>query len=160
MWKEVVEYIDKVCSEKNKIELMSIYLTYIASLNPLKRVSQCRQYIIAMDIIKINDIKSKYSANKALEKIYNEKYGSNQISEKINNIKTFESGMTGINTLIESESKNIEMAFILKNVENYHLSELIKNIVTILIGILSIVFTYKASTIVISGYNATAIHFI
>jgi len=150
MWKEIVEYMEKVCSSDNKNELMSVYLTYIISPNPLKRIKKCKQFMIASDVIKIIDIKQKYNNEpdaKVLDILYNEEYKSKHISEKIKNEKMHNTKMPGINELIDKESKNIEMAFILKNIENYYDYEYLKFIVTILIAILSITLTIKTSFI-------------
>lgn len=147
MWKEIVEYIDKVSDKKNLDELMSLYLVYIAPWNPLKRVNQCQQYKIALDLIEIKKIMEEYSGSGdvALSVIHNKSYKTEYIQNKIKENKERGERITGIENLITREKKNIELAFILKNIENYHDYESLKFIVTILIAILSVIFTIKSS---------------
>ncbi len=137
--KEIDKFIDKVSSQSNKDELMSIYLSYIASLNPLKRVKQCKQYKIAMDVIKIEDILKEYDNASALEKIYNGKYKTIYISDKVKHVNKYQNGIVGINQLVKQEKKNIEMVFNLKNIEWQHDYLYLKLSMTILLAILSIV---------------------
>jgi|GEM_PF-6255695 len=115
---------------------MSIYLSNISSLNPFKRVSKCRQYKIAMDIINIQNILKDFDNTRALETIYNEKFKSEYISKKIKYIKDNKTENTGINRLIKKEEKNIEIAFFLKRIERHNDYKYLRFIVTILVTII------------------------
>lgn len=152
MWTEIVDYIEKVGDKDNLDELMCLYLTYIATINPLKRVKQCQQYKIALDLIEIINTRNKYKDDESLSILHNTKYKSKYIRDKIKTNKDMKEGISGIDNLIMLEKKNIELVFILKNVENSHDLESVKIFAAIIIALLSIIFTVKTSADIIPSF--------
>lgn len=148
MWKEIIEFIKSASKEKNNEELMTYYIEYIIPFNPLLRVKNSPPNRITDDILKIQKIilGSSNSPN-ALEKICKQKFRSIYITNKIQECKDAQTGMTEVNKIIEKAEKYIEMTFILRSIEKLHNYERIKSIVATLLAILTLVVTIKISII-------------
>ena len=148
MWKDIIEFIEKVSKDENNKELMTYYLEYVINSNPFKNVNCSPPCQIINDLISAQNIKkSKANDTESYAEILKHKFKSAFFKEKIENCKQHSTGMQGINDVFKEAEKYIEMAFILKSVEKIHRYERMKYIVATLIAILTLVVSIKISII-------------
>ena len=150
MWKDIIDFIEKVSKEENNEELMAYYLEYVATSNPFKSVRCSPPSKIASDAIGIKRIKKREPTNKvAYEKILQHKFNSDFFKEQVSNWKKHNTGIEGVNKALKDTNKYIEMTFILKSVEKIHRYERMKYIVSTLLAILTLIVSIKVSIFMI-----------
>lgn len=140
MWKDIIDFIEKISKEEDKYDLMSYYLQYVATINPFQSVNNCIPYKISKDLFKIKRITNEtIDDNKKVEKLKSLRYKSQIIRSEVDKANS----ISDITQNIEVDyQRYIQIAFILKSIEKIHRRERLKTYNASLLTIITMIISF------------------